>query len=118
MIDEKATADQEAGHQIAPVVNRDLPLRCKVEDGQLVFHIGIETLAFAAEHCPNFYDYEKHGASGPPWVKVVDANELANDVCNAINDEEEDGTTPLMELLDAAIVAAFEDGSIGFAESA
>lgn len=107
--------DENSG-QIAPVVNRDLPLRCEVKDDQLIFRIGIETLAFSAEHCPRLWDYEKHQTSGPPWVKVVDARELANDVCAAINDEEEDGSTPLTKLLDDAIVAAFDDGSIGFAE--
>jgi hypothetical protein len=51
------------------------------------------------------------GELGPP--SVVDAKRFAKDVCNALNDEREDGTTPVHLLFDAAFEKAVEDGSLG-----
>jgi hypothetical protein len=90
----------------------DAPLDAKIEGSQLVIRIGINTLAFAAEHCPRFYDNEK--GADPPYVKVTDKRELARDVVRALLHEQEDGTTPLCILLDDAFEFAYGDGSLGF----
>lgn len=93
----------------------DQPLKVSIEDDQLVIRIGIDTLAFAAEHCPRFYDYEKDQVRlGPPYAKVVDKPELAHDIIQAMTREEEDGSSPLSHFLDNVIVDAYEDGSLGF----
>jgi hypothetical protein len=90
----------------------DAPLNAKIEGDQLVIRIGIDTLAFAAEHCPRFYDNEKN--PDPPFIKVTDKRELALDVVCALLHEQEDGTTPLCILLDDAFEYAYGDGSLGF----
>ena len=91
---------------------RDQPLEATVVGGQLVMRIGISTLAHAAEHCPKFYDYKRH--VGPlecgPYATVDNENELANDVCRAMTHEREDGSSPMADFLDAAIVEAAEQG--------
>ena len=91
---------------------KDLPLKVKIEGKQLVMRIGIDTLAFWIEHCPRFYDDETN--PDPPFCKVTDKMEAAKDVLRALCSEREDGSGPLSDFLDDAIVAASEDGSIGF----
>lgn len=88
------------------------PLSVKVADNALVISIGLEMLKFVAEHCPAF---QGEDCSDGPWERIVDAKELASDVRRALQDEEEDGTTPVHRLLDTAIVAARDDGSLAFA---
>jgi hypothetical protein len=97
-----------------PVKPVDLPLVCRIEGEQLVIRIGIDTLAFATEHCEKFYDYDKH--DGPPYVKVVDKNALAHDTVHELLREREDGATPLCFLFDDAAEAALEDGSLAFCD--
>lgn len=95
--------------------DKNQPLKVKIIDDSLVIHIGIDTLAWAAENAPMWYslgylDKRIHDSK----VKVVDLKELAKDVALEINREREDGSTPLTNLLDDAILAAFEDGSLAF----
>lgn len=92
----------------------DTPLKVAIEGEELVVRIGLDTLAFSAEHCPRLFDYDKHVNTGPPYCKVVDKAELARDVMRAFLDEEEDGSTPLSDCFDDAIVAAMDDGSLAF----
>ena len=91
---------------------KDSPLKTEIKDDKLIISIGIDTLAFCAEHCPELYNDETNPE--PPFIKVADNLELAKDVMYMINKEEEDGTTPLHILLDEAIIAAIEDGSLAF----
>ncbi len=98
--------------------NADEPLSVEVIENQLVMRIGLDTLAHAAEHCPKFYDYKRH--AGPlecgPYAKVDNKPELAHDVCRAMQKEREDGSSTLTDFLDAVIVEAAEQGSLGFAD--
>lgn len=91
---------------------KDRSLKCGIENGEVVIRIGVKTLKTAAEHCEQFYDNKKH--SGPPYITVVDEKELAADIVRMLTAEEEDGSGPLSNLFDEAIVAAYEDGSLGF----
>lgn len=93
---------------------KDQRLVCQIEGDELVIRIGIDTLAFSAEHCPLFYDDRDRCEA--PYVKVADKEELARDVVRAINHEEDDGSTPLHHMLDEAIEYAHGDGSLGFAD--
>jgi hypothetical protein len=93
---------------------RDQPLQCRVEGDELVIRIGLDCLKMAAEYCPRFYNYEVHKGSVGPYETVEDINELASDIRCALTHEEEDGSSPLTELFDDAILAAAENGSIGF----
>lgn len=100
-------------HQTSP----DRPLEVNVEGDELVIRIGVNTLQHATEHCERLRDHRdrKHDFGGP-YVEVVSSHVLADDVRGALNHEEEDGTTPVHVLFDDAVEAAFEDGSLAFAE--
>ena len=86
-------------------MSADQPLKASVDGDELVVRIGIATLAFSAEHCARIDN-----------CKVVNARELATDVCRAITREREDGSSRLTDMLDESILFAYEDGSTGFAE--
>lgn len=101
-----------AGQTFRGPMSKDTPLSAKVEGDELVIRIGLHTLAFAAEHCPLFYDYEKN--RHPPFVDVADAGQLAHDTIRALFHEREDGSTPLGDTFDQATLHAFEDGSTAF----
>lgn len=96
---------------------KDSPLRVGIVNGELRISIGVSTLKFAAENSPDprltVLDNEKDKFM---CYKVVDENEFAKDVVHALKSEEEDGTTPVHELLDNAIFSAIEDGSLGVHE--
>lgn len=92
---------------------KDRPLKCGIEDGEVVIRVGVNTLKIAAESCNEFYDDAKH-SKGPPYVKIVNDDEFAADIVRMLNSEDEDGSGPLSNLFDTAIVAAYEDGSLGF----
>lgn len=96
------------------IVTRDMPLDANVEDDQLVIRIGIDTLKFSAEFGPVFYDYDRHQASNGPYVKILDARVLAEDVIRELLREKEDGSSPLSDMLDEALVAAMEEGGEAF----
>jgi hypothetical protein len=85
-------------------VSKKRPLMVKIEHGEVVIRIGVDVLAFAAEKGPVF-DMED-----PP--QIIDKNEWARDVVTELEREEEDGTTPIHAMLDAAMRAAVEGGSL------
>jgi hypothetical protein len=99
-----------------PTLQADLPLVCRREGEQVVIRVGIGTLAFAAEHCERFYVEEQHASGGPPYCKVIDKGELANDVIREFMHEREDGATPISLLLDECLEDARDDGSLAFAD--
>ena len=82
-------------------------LRVQVIGGELVIRIGVETLAFAAERNGRLFDDHDRGP------EVTDPDLFALEVVRELEDEEEDGTTPLNELLDIATEKAFENGADG-----
>ena len=94
---------------------RDRPLQVVVEPTELVIRIGFDTLKMAAEYCPLLFDGESKNCD-PPYCEVTDANELAKDVARMIEDEQEDGSSPVRDLIDRAILAAMDDGSVAFKE--
>ncbi len=86
-------------------------LTVAVEDGQLLIRIGVNTLAHSATYAEfaNPWDLEKH-----QYIRtfaIANASGFAADVCRALLDEREDGSTLLTELLDKAMEAAVDDGS-------
>ncbi len=87
--------------------DREQPLSVKMDDDVLIIRIGLDRLAYCAETSPEFYC----GETGRYCLKVTNRHGFANDVILALNHEEDDGSTPVERMLDAAIVAAFEDGS-------
>lgn len=82
------------------------PLQCSVEGTDLVMRIGIGTLAWAAK--------KKNGGPIENRVRIADKAELGKDVGNELMREDELGNMPITDLLDAAIKAAAESGSVAF----
>lgn len=89
----------------------EFPLRIDSNMGTLSLFVGSELLRFAAETHQGLWD----GESGPdvPVVKITDQREFAFAVAEAINSEDEDGSTLLTRMLDEAIMQAVEDGCDG-----
>lgn len=92
-----------------PKRRKDAPLDVAIEHGQLVIRMGISTLAFAAENCPELYDDVKKPS--PPYAKVTQQKKFAEDIARALCYEQEDGTTPIHVVIDQAILHAIGDGS-------
>ena len=80
------------------------PLRVSLEGGELVIRVGINRLDGHKYH------------NRIPHLKFDDREGWVRDVIAEVEREEEDGSTPLNTMLDAAMVAALEQGSIGVAE--
>lgn len=101
-----------------PAAKKDQPLRCSVEGDELVIRIGIDVLAFAFEEAEenNPFDYESKSGDFHRKYGVIDKGEFANDVARAMNDEAENGDTPLNLFLDRMMQAAVDDGSLGIEE--
>lgn len=95
---------------------KDQPLTVEIKDDEIVIRMGIDTVKWAIEHHEDSQPYnEETNDYEQKWI-VSDAAEFANDVRRAMNREEEDGTTPLIEFLDNMCIAALEDGSCGISE--
>jgi len=80
-------------------------LECGIEGGDLVIRCNMAHLAFLATRCDGTAD-----------MVVEDPHALALDVAKELMEESDDGTTPIHLMIDAALVAAMENGSEGFAE--
>lgn len=95
----------------------EAPLGCKLEGGELVIRIGINVLAMATEDREPFTIYdEKLGDWRKAWI-VTDPLEFAKEVAREINREEEDGSSPLTNLLDLACASALDQGCMGVEEA-
>ena len=85
------------------------PLFVGVEDGQLVIRIGVDTLAYAFEVGEENNPYDDEAMDFVRSWKVTDKLKFAKGVANHLCDEEEDGSTPLTDILDKAYIGAVED---------
>jgi hypothetical protein len=83
----------------------DMPLRCRIHNRAISLKIGRKVLAFAADNHPTYWDGDNQ------TIKVTNIAGFAKDVLNALNDEGEDGSTPITRMLDKAIEHAIEMGS-------
>lgn len=90
-------------------------LQCKIENGNLIISIGIDTLKYLAEssESADVLRYHKHFNPEGVWTKISNKKEFAKDVLHELLLEREDGTTIVYELLDDAIAMAIENGSTG-----
>jgi hypothetical protein len=79
-----------------------------VEDGCIVIRLAIKNLSMAVEGAYAL------GAIDAPMT-VTDADEFANDVVSALNDEDEEGTTLVHQMFDKAFNHIGENGSLGIA---
>lgn len=78
----------------------------KIEGEEIVIRIPIRELSGAACEGLDYVGYEG-----------VDMNfdQLAKDIIDQMNSEDEDGTTPIHRLLDQAVIEASESGADAFA---
>jgi hypothetical protein len=96
---------------------KDARLRCRIAGDELVISIGISTLAFAFVNGPvgdRLVYVEETGEWDDSRLRVTNPAAFAKEVVHALLDEEEDGSSPLTNLLDAAYQAVVDDGGEGF----
>lgn len=93
-------------------------LHAAVVGDELVIRIGVATLAHACLAAGFAWNLlGEHSATLDPreHCKVTDLHGFAEDVRSALLNEAEDGSSKLTNVLDAAMQAAVEDGSLHFA---
>jgi hypothetical protein len=83
--------------------------RAIIEDGAIVIRLPIANL-------PQVVEGAWAGGNLRPRLKVTDAQVFAKELCRALNDEEEDGTTRIHLMFDASIEFASEQGFEGIEE--
>lgn len=79
--------------------NSDTPLSVKIEDDQLVIHIGIDRLD--GHDCHPIF----------PELPITNRQQWGQDVAAALQSDRGDGSTPISLLLDEAMKSAIETGS-------
>lgn len=82
----------------------------KIEDGAIVIRVPIDALVTASAHAFELEYGEKHG------LTIADPQAFAKEVCRELNQEEEDGTTPVHRMLDAVMIEAVEQGCEGIGD--
>ena len=87
---------------------REQGLTVGLLDGRLVISIGIDALMVAVRASPV---WEQQQAEGRGW-SIENADGFAEDIVAELEREQDDGTTPVHEVLDAAIEEAIEQGSL------
>lgn len=85
--------------------------RAAIEGGDLVIRLRIANI-------PSAFQGGVDCGAIEPGFKVVDAQAFALEVLRALNDEDEDGTTPVHRMFDAAFEEAVEQGAEGVEETA
>ena len=74
----------------------------------LEFYIGVNVLKYAAERSPHWWQ----SSAGKRRPRVVDAEQFARAVADALTLEDEIGSTPLTRMLDQ-MIARVVDGTLG-----
>lgn len=89
--------------------NKDRPLTIAVEDDELVIRIGVDVLAHCFEIGEDNQPFNEELNDYQRTWKVIDKHEFAKGVAEGLREEEEDGSTPLTKILDAAFIRAVEN---------
>jgi len=84
---------------------------CRLIKGKIVISVGKQVLKFATEQHPEFWDGET--GDDQPNVKIDDIDVFMKEVVLSIDNEREDGSSLLTDMLDAAIKGAIENGCEG-----
>lgn len=95
---------------------KDRPLTTQISDGEMQLAVGIDALAFAADHSDTFNPFDPETGDWIQRFKVTNPEQFTIEVLRAMNREGEDGSTPLTRFLDQMVVAALEDGAEGVEE--
>lgn len=86
-----------------------LPLTIGVESDQLVIRIGVDTLAFCFEMSEDNQPFDDEAQDFRRAWRVDNRHKFAEGVAIGLQLQEEDGSTPLTHILDAACIRAIED---------
>jgi hypothetical protein len=89
------------------------PLAASIKDGVLTIEIGTHVLAHSAAYADWANPYDEKRNDYIRTFAIVDPEEFAKDVIHAMNNEREDGSTPLSDFLDKMMEAALDDGTLG-----
>ncbi len=89
------------------------PLSVRVVDGELRISIGVDVLAHAVSYSDWANPWDDEQQDNIRTFAIADAPQFAKDVVSAMQREEEDGSSPLSDFLDAMSEAAVNDGSLG-----
>ena len=90
-----------------------LESEARIVGDELVIKLKISTLAHAARHSDYFFRCQEDGTP----LNITDEAEFAESVVRALNQEEEDGSTPITRLLDDATEHVAEQGMDGIEEA-
>lgn len=99
--------------RLSPEFTARLESEAQIVDGKLVIALRIGTLAHAARHSDYFDRLAEQGTK----LKITDEAVFAQSVANALNAEEEDGSTPITRMLDKAFEHVSEWGEDGIEEA-
>jgi hypothetical protein len=91
------------------------PLTAKVEGGELIIRIGVDTLAYAATIGNRFHYFDERKNEYIRSVAITDATQFAKDVGHAMLNQAEDGSSALTNFIDQMAEDAMGDGSEGCA---
>jgi hypothetical protein len=84
----------------------------KLMSGTVVIRIPKSALKRAVVHMPKLEEYDDE--SGDCLIpKITDTDAFVDDFFPTLNDEEEDGTTPVYEMIDKVALTAIENGADG-----
>lgn len=87
-----------------------LESEARVAGGWMFIGCSVDTLAHAARHS----EYVLNAAEDGTHVHITREEEFARSVARALNDEAEDGSTPISRMLDKAFEHVIEYGDDGF----
>lgn len=90
--------------------------KAQVGARQLSFRIGLGTLAYAFNRSDYNNPFDEPTNDFKQQFMVTNPELFAKEVCRAMNDEAEDGSTPLTRFLDSMMQAALENGCEGVEE--
>lgn len=80
-----------------------------IENGSLVIRVSLEALPMVLEGAWAMNKFDTR-------LKITDAGEFSKELVYALNREDEQGTTPIHELFDKAILYVIESGGFGIDE--
>lgn len=90
----------------------DTPLTVAVDDGVLTIRIGVNVLAHSASYAEFANPWNEEKRAYLRTFAITDAAGFAADAARAMLQEREDGSSLVTELLDKAMEAAVDDGSL------
>jgi hypothetical protein len=96
------------------MINR--PLTTEIQEEEVRILVGIDTLGFAADRLDSFNIFDTDKSDWVQKWKISDCLKFSKEVIKVMNEEGEDGSTPLTRFLDYMITCSLEKGAEGVEE--